>query len=67
MHGDTTSHYWYALPMIYAEVASIMAEKDKKEARHYARLAGNYSDDVLLRRLIIKRQEMCRMVLSRDE
>ena len=67
MHGNTTSHHWYALPMVYAEAATMMALKDKKKARHCARLAGNYSEDVLLRRLIMKRQEMCRMVLSGDE
>jgi hypothetical protein len=67
MHGKTTSHHWYALSMMYAETATMMALKDKKKARHCARLAGNYSDDVLLRRLVMKRQEMCRMVLSGDE
>ena len=53
--------------MMYAEAATMMALKGKEKARHYARLAGNYSADVLLRRLIVKRQEMCRMVLSGDE
>ena len=58
------SEYWYAIPMIYAEAAPIIALQHRKKAKHYENLASDYPDTVLLRRLIIKKQDMCRRILS---
>lgn len=53
---------WYAIPMVYCEAAQ--CSTNMKHAKKYYEKSFDYPENVLLRRLIMKRQAMCRYKLK---